>query len=202
MKIFIRDTDTAAIAAIKAGLGNDTSEISVMVGSIVDIEVSAVVSPGNSFGFLDDGVDLLYSDLFGRDLQARLQDRISHRSIGELLVGEALMVETAHPKIPFLISAPTTRVSNDVNDPVKIMLGCRAAVLMAIKENLASIAFPGIGSGSAAVTPARAARSMLAGIHKGIAGRAPFPLSRQEIAREQVVLRGRDFPGARVRRTA
>ena len=111
MKIQIRDTDPAVIAAVKADLGNEQSEILAMVGSITDVEVSALVSPANGFGFMDDGVDLVYSSVFGPELQERLQDRIFHRPIGELLVGEALIIETAHPKIPFLIAAPTRRVS-------------------------------------------------------------------------------------------
>jgi O-acetyl-ADP-ribose deacetylase (regulator of RNase III) len=190
MKILIRDTEPAVIAAIKADLGNKNSDISAMVGSITDVEVSAVVSPANSFGFMDGGVDLVYSRFFGWEVQARLQDRISHRPIGELLVGEALVVETAHPKIPFLISAPTTRVSKRVDDPVDIMLACRAAILIARKEDLASVAFPGMGTGAAQVPPALAARNMLAGIHKGLAGRPPFPSAWQSIAQEQIQLRG------------
>jgi O-acetyl-ADP-ribose deacetylase (regulator of RNase III) len=190
MKILIRDTDPAVIAAIKTDLGNEHSDISTMVGSITDVEVSAVVSPANSFGFMDAGVDLVYLHFFGREVQARLQDRISHRPIGELLVGEALVVETAHPKIPFLISAPTTRVSKLVDDPVDIMLACRAAILIACKESLESVAFPGMGAGAAQVPPALAARNMLAGIHKGLAGRGPFPSSRQGVAQEQLELRG------------
>jgi O-acetyl-ADP-ribose deacetylase (regulator of RNase III) len=190
MKILIRDTDPAVIATIKANLGSEHSDISVMVGSIIDVEVSAVVSPANSFGFMDGGVDLVYSHFFGWDVQARLQDRISHRPIGELLVGEALVVETAHPKIPFLICAPTTRVSKRVDDPIDIMLACRAAVLTARKEDLASIAFPGMGTGPAQVPLGLAARNMLAGIQKGLAGRPPFPSTWQAIAQEQIRLRG------------
>jgi O-acetyl-ADP-ribose deacetylase (regulator of RNase III) len=122
MKILIRDTDPMLIAAIKADLGNDHPDISAMAGSIIDVEVSAVVSPANSFGFMDDGINLVYSKFFGPDVQARVQDRISHRPIGELLVGEALMVETAHPKIPYLICAPTMRVSRRLGDPDDIKL--------------------------------------------------------------------------------
>ncbi len=189
MKILIRDTDPAVIAAIKADLGNEQSDILAMVGSITDVEVSAVVSPANGFGFMDAGVDLAYLHLFGPEVQERLQDRISHRPTGELLVGEALIVETAHLKIPFLIAAPTTRVSRRVDDPVDIMLACRAVILTARKENLASVAFPGMGSGPAQVSPELAARNMLAGMRKGLAGRVPLPPSRQVAAKEEDRLR-------------
>jgi O-acetyl-ADP-ribose deacetylase (regulator of RNase III) len=190
MKILIRDTDPMVIAAIEAEIGNDQPDISATVGSILDLEVSAVVSPANGFGFMDDGINLVYSSFFSRDLQTRLQDRIAHRSIGELLVGEALLVETGHARIPFLICAPTRRVSMHVDDPVNIMLACRAAVLTAIKENLGSIAFPGMASGTAQAPLRLAARGMLVGIYKGIAGRMSFPSAWQEVAQEQIRLRG------------
>ncbi len=34
-------------------------------GSIFEVECEAVVSPANSFGFMDGGIDLLYSRRFG-----------------------------------------------------------------------------------------------------------------------------------------
>jgi hypothetical protein len=47
-----------------------------------------------------------------------------------------------------------------------------------------------MGTGAAQVPPALAARNMLAGIHKGLAGRPPFPSAWQSIAQEQIQLRG------------
>ncbi len=83
--------------------------MSVLRGSILDVACDAVVSPANSFGFVDGGIDLLYAQHFGWEVQDRLQEliRTRHR---ELLVGSAKMVETGHARIPFLIAAPTMRV--------------------------------------------------------------------------------------------
>jgi len=39
------------------------------LGSILDIECDAVVSPANSFGFMDGGIDLIYSQFFGWHVQ-------------------------------------------------------------------------------------------------------------------------------------
>jgi hypothetical protein len=39
--------------------------VTVHQGSIVDLSVDAVVSPANSFGFMDGGVDLIYGHVLG-----------------------------------------------------------------------------------------------------------------------------------------
>ena len=43
--------------------------VTVHRGSILDLEVEAVVSPANSFGFMDGGIDALYSSFFGWRVQ-------------------------------------------------------------------------------------------------------------------------------------
>jgi hypothetical protein len=47
--------------------------VTIHRGSILDLEVDAVVSPANSFGFMDGGIDGLYSSFFGWHVQDRLQ---------------------------------------------------------------------------------------------------------------------------------
>lgn len=43
----------------------DAPQIEVFRGDILDSGCGAVVSPANSFGFMDGGVDLLFSRYFG-----------------------------------------------------------------------------------------------------------------------------------------
>src|SRR5262245_39700765 len=54
----------------------DLPDVTVHRGSILDLEVDAVVSPANSFGFMDGGIDHLYSDRFGWHVQEGLQELI------------------------------------------------------------------------------------------------------------------------------
>ena len=63
--------------------------VEVQRGSILQLSCDAVVSPANSFGFMDGGVDMLYSQYFGWKVQERLQNQILSRHHGELLVGAA-----------------------------------------------------------------------------------------------------------------
>ena len=64
----------------------------VVEGSILSLDVAAVVSPANSFGFMDGSLDVLYTQYFGPQLQQRLQRMIREQAGGELLVGQALLV--------------------------------------------------------------------------------------------------------------
>src|SRR5437016_5649909 len=88
----------------------DLDCVTIFNGSIFDVNCDAVVSPANSFGFMDGGIDALYTQRFGRQVQERLQDLIRQHHHGELLVGTAEIVDTDYPPIPFLIAAPTMRV--------------------------------------------------------------------------------------------
>ena len=142
--------------------------LSLVQGSIVDLECDAVVSPANSFGFMDGGVDYVYSIRFGWGVQQAVMDKINELPFGELLVGQALIVETGSEKIPYLISAPTMRVPKVISDPADIMLACRAATHAAISKGLKSLAFPGMGTGCGRVRFDIAATAMLAGINAAL----------------------------------
>ncbi|MCA9068855.1 MAG: Appr-1-p processing protein, partial [Planctomycetaceae bacterium] len=72
----------------------DLPFVQVHRGSIFDIPCDAIVSPANSFGFMDGGIDRLYTERYGLALQERVQSAIQTEHAGELLVGAALIVET------------------------------------------------------------------------------------------------------------
>ena len=57
----------------------DLDCVTVHRGSILDVPCEAVVSPANSFGFMDGGIDRLYSHHFGWEVQDRLQELIRSR---------------------------------------------------------------------------------------------------------------------------
>lgn len=124
-------------------------------------DCDAVVSPANSFGFMDGGIDARYSDRFGWQVQERLQKVIQTKHHGELLVGTAEIVETDHPAIPYLIAAPPMRVPMVLQDSVNPYLAARAVLLLVkhdrfesgplagekILDMVQTIAFPGLATG-------------------------------------------------------
>ena len=115
--------------------------------SVLDRPVDAVVSPANSFGFMDGGVDWAYLQFFGEELQTRVQMVIRLQKFQELLVGSAVVVPTYHEAIRFLIVAPTMRVPKIITDPADVMLATRAAVRVACDFRIEHIVMPGMGTG-------------------------------------------------------
>src|SRR5688572_9910641 len=97
---------------------NDFSEcenLSIIKGDITKIKSDAVVSPANSFGFMDGGLDWHLSERFGWHLQDELQVKIAQLDERELLIGRSITLETGDSEVPFLISAPTMRVPMSFN---------------------------------------------------------------------------------------
>ena len=128
----------------------------------------AVVSPANSFGYMDGGIDLAYRKFFGHDLQVKLQRRIREQFAGELPVGQATVVETSHEAFAYLVAAPTMRVPDRIGDTVNVYLAFRATLLAVIKHNetsgapIRSIRAPGLGTGVGGMSVRRAAFQMRA----------------------------------------
>ena len=105
------------------------------------------VSPGNSFGFMDGGIDELYRRRF-KPIEGRVQYAIANEWHGELPVGCATGAPTSDKAIPCLIVAPTMRVPMILpKDTVNPYLACRAAILKAYKLKLKSLLIPGLGTG-------------------------------------------------------
>lgn len=167
----------------------DLPDVSIHRGSILDLSVDAVVSPANSFGFMDGGIDNLYSDRFGWEVQERLQRLIRIRHHGELLVGAAEIVETGHPRISYLIAAPTMRVPMVLTDTVNPYLAARAVLLLIqhgviptgtlagepVAAAVQSVAFPGLGTGVGQVGPNTCAHQVRAAIEEVVLGRHHYP---------------------------
>src|SRR5262249_41077917 len=93
----LRDINGELVEAWKTpSTGIDNVQISA--GDIFDLKADAIVSPANSFGYMDGGIDLVYIRRFGWDLQDRLQSHLKQHHDGELPVGQAAIVETLDPE--------------------------------------------------------------------------------------------------------
>ena len=85
MKIILSGIETAITDAYERFCG-DLEIVEIYKGSILKVNCDAVVSPANSYGFMDGGIDMLYSRYFGWKVQERLQHKIQTKHYGELLV--------------------------------------------------------------------------------------------------------------------
>lgn len=186
MHIILRDRNIDLVEAWKEQAENHKKymnldfTIEVQHGNIIDDRgASAVVSPANSFGFMDGGVDQAYTDYFGKQLQERVQKFIRENWDGEILVGQAHTIYTQNDLFPFLIVAPTMRVPKIITDPNDVYLATRAATRNAIKNGHNVIVFPGMGTGVGNVFPRKAAEMMFRGIRHAFKP-LPFPNSLSE----------------------
>jgi O-acetyl-ADP-ribose deacetylase (regulator of RNase III) len=190
LRISICDLNPAFVAEANRHLMELPNVIEVAHRSVVDRPTDAVVSPANSFGFMDGGVDWAYLEFFGKELQHRLQLIIRLQKFQELLVGSAVLVPTYHESIPYLIATPTMRVPKIIEDPADIMLATRAAVRVANDFRFKHIVMPGMGTGCGQVLPGVAARAIRAGIEAALRDMPYRPYSWQQAQERHFQLKG------------
>ncbi|CAM1343715.1 macro domain-containing protein [Tenacibaculum amylolyticum] len=124
--------------------------VEILKEDIVKVDCDAIVSPANSFGFMDGGLDIHLSETFGWHIQDELQARIAQLDERELLVGKSMIIPTKDEKIPFLISAPTMRVPMSFNIATSVnAYHAMKAILIAAKnhEEIHTVAIPGLCTG-------------------------------------------------------
>lgn len=165
-------------------------EVQPAFGDIFGVKADAIISPANSFGFMDGGIDLLYSRQFGWQLQERLRALLAREYEGELPVGMAVLLETDEPELPYLISAPTMRAPTDVSDTLNAYLAFRAALRVIMKQNLerpgliGNVLCPGLATATGNMSPEICAKQMFTAYDQVVNGRVWNATSINEIINE------------------
>ncbi|HAA10277.1 MAG TPA: Appr-1-p processing protein [Cytophagales bacterium] len=151
--------------------------VEVIEGDIFEIRADAIVSPGNSLGYRDGGLDLLISKKIGWEIQTKLKKHIPSTDLKELLVGQAISIES---EMVIVICAPTMRVptSEGIPNSVNAYLAMKAILIEASKNTrVNSIAIPGLCTETARMPAYVAAKQMKAAYDEVINGIQPeFPL--------------------------
>jgi O-acetyl-ADP-ribose deacetylase (regulator of RNase III) len=145
-------------------------EVTIKRTSIFDLKADAIVSPANSFGFMNGGIDFSISKNLGWNIEKRLQKRIREEFFGELLVGQATVVETDQENFPYLISAPTMRTPVTLRRTPNVYLAMKAILTLVkygktetgdkLSTVIKTIAIPGLGTGVGQVLPKVCAMQM------------------------------------------
>ena len=184
MNIVLADIEGNLINAWN-DIASNNSNITTYQGSIFEVECDALVSPANSFGFMDGSLDFEISEFFGWHVQNRLQEAIKSKHNGELLVGQVEIVPTDHTSIPYVISAPTMRGPMDVRGTANPYLAIRGVLLAVkhgvfkdgtpVKDRIKTIAFPGMGTGVGQITPTVFAKQMKQAVEDVIEDKFEFP---------------------------
>ena len=184
---YLRDIERKMVDAWAKIFKDHTDRVKVSLGDIFKEApaVDAIVSPANSFGFMDGGIDMVYTILFGWQMQKRLQKVIREEYDGENLVGNAIIIPAYDKEreelenikkvnynggqpIKYLISAPTMRIPEDVSNTSNSFLAFRAAILSVQKHNrnpdnppIRSVLCPGLGTAIGTMPVDRCAFQML-----------------------------------------
>jgi len=148
MKIQLVDRNRDMCEQWKAHFQN-CNDVVIYNGEFFDLETDCVVSPANSFCFMNGGLDWVISDTLGWQIQNKLQIIINEKYDGELLIGQAVLVETDNLKVPYCISAPTMRVPLILTGSVNVYLAAKAIfrVLKNNEDKIKSVTISGLGTG-------------------------------------------------------
>jgi O-acetyl-ADP-ribose deacetylase (regulator of RNase III) len=180
-KIYLRDTNENLVFFWKKYF-KPFPEVEISLGNIFEIKAEAIVSPANSFGYMDGGIDLLYRDKFGLNVEKLVQKNIDLHYYGELPIGQALSVPMRGQDYKYLIVAPTMRLPMVVDTTLNAYNAFRATLLLAKDKQIESIVCPGLGTGTGQACPEMVARQMFVAYLTIVVDRSfvkPFHLARQ-----------------------
>jgi O-acetyl-ADP-ribose deacetylase (regulator of RNase III) len=166
LKLILVDPNPSLCAAFRhffAGMPN----VEIVPAFFEELaEFDCMVSAANSFGLMDGGIDAAIVRFFGDPLMDRVQQRILDDYLGEQPVGTCLLVESHHPKHPFVAHTPTMRVPMDITGTDNVYRAMWAMLLAVRNHNrtseprINSVACPGLGTGTGQVPYPEAARQM------------------------------------------
>ncbi len=140
---------------MKTKVGKAT--ISIERGDITDAEVDAIVNAANSQLWMGTGVAGSIKRKGGTVIE---EDAVRQ---GPIEVGEAVLTVAGNLAATHVIHAAT--MGADLRtDPQKIAAATKAALAIAEKHRLSSIAFPALGSGVGGIPPAQSAEAMLSAL--------------------------------------
>ena len=153
------------------------TDVDITCDEIFGVEADALVSPANSFGRMDGGLDAQIVEYLGEDVEMDVQRMIRERHDGELIVGQAEVIVTQASQFPLLIVAPTMRVPQNIGRTVNAYLAFRAALRAARAFNdlhghpINTLLVPGLGTANGFMPPLRSARQMRAAYDNVIYGK-------------------------------
>ncbi len=157
VKVILVDINPKMVKAWRATF-EENPEVDIVEGSMLSQSATAWVSPTNSRGSMDGGLDAIIKNYLGAQIEKRLQQEIHRAHNGLLPVGFATCVPTGMDLPRYLISTPTMVASSeDISDSLNVALACAAAFQAVHMQNarepgsIRSIALPGLGANTGKV---------------------------------------------------
>ncbi len=152
VRVTLCDINAKMIAAWRDTF-EENPEVDIINGSMLDQTASAWVTPTNSKGSMDGGLDGVIKRDMGGSIEKKVQAAIRDQYSGAMPVGFATCVPTGRPSPRFLISTPTmVGSSENISDTMNVALACAAAFQAVHMQNLRhpgsirSVVLPGLGA--------------------------------------------------------
>jgi O-acetyl-ADP-ribose deacetylase (regulator of RNase III) len=167
LKLILTAPNPALFAAFELHFANFADVEVVNTGFEWIPYYDCLVSPANSFGLMDGGIDAAITRFFGLSLERQVQQHILQEYLGEQPVGTSFIIATGHPQHPWLAHTPTMRIPMAIKG-TDIPYTAMWATLLAVRQHnlhhpdapIRTLACPGLGTGIGQVPPAEAARLM------------------------------------------
>lgn len=144
--------------------------VEIHEGRFEDVEFDCVVSPANSFGLMDGGVDEAITMYFGQQMMDRVQNRIIKRYGGEQPVGTSLLVlgSDLGEREQFVAHTPTMIIPMDIGKTTNVYMAMKAMLCEIERYNdntsthqIKTVVCPGLGTGAGRVSFDSASKQML-----------------------------------------
>lgn len=170
MKILLIDVGTDLADAAEACAWTADPDVEVRrFSSVADVPAVhgvAYVAPLNSMGFMDGGVDAVYSRVMFPGLETDIKDAIKERgyisALGRSYLPIGLTVAVAVSGGALVIGAPTMLLPQDVANTRNAFLAMNAALWEADHQGTELLVVPGMCTGYGKMPPDRAIGQMKA----------------------------------------
>ena len=144
-------------------------EVEILSGDYFQQGADAIVSPANSFGIMDGGLDLAIRNELGFHVETDIQEVVLNKYHGEMPIGSAEIIDTNHDRWSYMIAAPTMRIPENVAYTLNAYVAFRA-ILIAInsfneskpKLPIKSLVCSGLGTGIGSMESTKCAAQMRA----------------------------------------
>ena len=190
-RLYLIDRDPELVAAWQDVFA-DFPEVQAECGDYFQRDAEIMVSPANSFGFMDGGLDYAIRERLGTKVEEQLQRQIIDQYHGELPIGHCLLIKTGHHQWPVLASIPTMRVPSLIHDTLNVYYAFRALLLASTNSSQAftNVVCPGLGTGIGGMS-ARSCAGQMSFAYKQFKAAASIPSARE------ILISNRELEGYR-----
>ncbi|WP_033346544.1 macro domain-containing protein [Catenuloplanes japonicus] len=168
LSVVLTDVNAKVVDAWRSAFA-ENPEVTIVKGSILTQKADAWVTPTNSHGAMNGGVDGVIHRHLGPGIQLRVQRAIRDAFDGTLPIGSAVCVPSGAANPAYLISTPTMEHSaENVRETLNVALACAAAFQAVHMQNavqrgsISSLALVGMGAATGKVPPQICANLMWA----------------------------------------